>query len=574
MSRYRISEIKLNIDESETILPSKIARKLGRVSGKIVPADIFDVEIVRRSIDARKGQVIRVYTVDFSCNKTLPLPEPPNTEYIIPFVGKFEDKTTEITCEGAGDGDGANGINVSEKDAVRPVVVGFGPCGMFCALVLARAGLSPIVIERGDDVETRMAKVEEFWRSGRLDPESNVQFGEGGAGTFSDGKLNTGIKDPRIRFVLETFVNAGADPDVLMDARPHIGTDALRGIVKRIREEIIALGGEVRFGTRLEGLDIDISIGSSNLEGDVARHTIRVSGPNGEESMECSAVVLALGHSARDTVRVLHAQGLKMEPKPFSMGVRVEHPQRLIDRGMYGEYAVFSAAGPDSTQEKNKPLLPPAYYKLSTKASDGRGVYSFCMCPGGEIVNAASQVGGVVTNGMSNHDRDSGFANSGILVDVRPEDYIEEMSMIPPELAGLAFQEKYEHLAFINGGGNYSLPTTTWSEYRSCFDSQPPTTTTNPVIASLPGFVARGIREAIPVFGQKIKGFNNDETIIKAIESRSSSPVRILRDKDSLQILPGIYPGGEGAGYAGGITSAACDGIKIAEKIIAQIIND
>ena len=665
---------------------------------KLKASEIHDVQIVRRSIDSRKtsknasvknnsdaawknnsdaawkynsvaawknnsdvvgtkntdaagitnqnGEIRWVYTVDFSCDKKLDLPTPSDTTYEIPIVRDSAHRNATNT-----DHFEPSELPSHEKDFVlpeeRPVVVGFGPCGMFCALVLARAGLSPIVIERGDDVDTRQSKVEEFWRTGKLDTESNVQFGEGGAGTFSDGKLNTGINDPRIRFVLETFVEAGADPDILIDGRPHIGTDALRSIVKSIREEIISLEGEVRFRTKLTGIDYDeVSIIPKEYSFKPMRvkgiHTLK---DNEEAFLPTNNVVLALGHSARDTVRVLHAQGLKMEPKPFSMGVRVQHSQELIDRGTYGAHA-------------GHPDLPPAYYKLSTKASDGHGVYSFCMCPGGEIVNAASQENGVVTNGMSNHDRDSGWANSGILVDVRPEDYIPEMTMnledapplnectnptcsiphhdrgIPAELAGMAYQEYYEHLAFINGGSNYNLPTTTWSEYKEAIELRNETTsatsaghgTAEAVIASLPEFVARDIAEAMPVFGRKIKGFDSEDTIIKAIESRSSSPVRIIRDRETMQsqladetmqsqltdetmqshladetmqshladetmqryladrnigghgeqgfpeshlpLIHGVYPGGEGAGYAGGITSAAVDGIKIAEVII------
>ncbi len=571
LNRYRINEVKLNIGEDINTLPEKVAKKLNKSSRrKITSDDILNVKIVRRSIDSRKaakgsgnkqggnkrvdnGEVRWVYTLDFSCNKTLDLPEPLDLKYEIPQVNN----RTSL-----------DGTHLDDKpwesDGLRPVVVGFGPCGMFCSLVLARAGLRPIVIERGDDVDTRQAKVEEFWRSGKLDTESNVQFGEGGAGTFSDGKLNTGINDTRIRFVIETFVEAGANPDILIDGRPHIGTDVLRHVVKNIREEIISLGGEVCFGTKLTSLVFEEGADHQKICG------IKVL-KNGEEFLIPSRqVVLALGHSARDTVRGLHAQGLRMEAKPFSMGVRVQHPQDLIDRGSYGKLA-------------GHPDLPPAYYKLVARASDGRGVYSFCMCPGGEIVNAASQVDGVVTNGMSNHDRDSGYANSGILVDVRPEDYIEfdRDNSNPAELAGIAYQEYYEHLAFINGGRDYSIPTTTWGDYRDAMkviEAMESIDTTKrfsdiddnakAVIASLPVFVARDIKEAMPVFGRKIKGFDDDDTIIKAIESRSSSPVRILRDKESLQAKFGVYPGGEGAGYAGGITSAAVDGIKIAERII------
>ena len=532
MKRYRVQEIKLALGERESVIPEKIAKKYRKAKLKV--SDINDIVVVRKSFDARGDEVKKVYTLDFSCDKNLDLPVAPEFNYDIPFLS-------------------ASKI----EDGRRPIIIGFGPCGMFCALVLARAGLKPIVLERGQDVDTRIQKVEEFWKTGKLDPECNVQFGEGGAGTFSDGKLNSGIKDKRARFVLETFAEAGADKGILIDARPHIGTDALRKIVKNIREEIISLGGEIRFGTSLESLLVE--------DGEIR-------GVNAGEILPTNNLVLAIGHSARDTFRNLRDFGIFMEPKAFSMGVRVQHSQSLIDEAMYGKSA-------------GHPELPPAYYKLATKAGDGRGVYSFCMCPGGEIVNASSQEGGVVTNGMSNQKRDSGFANSGILVDVRPEDYAY-MGMPEDPLAGVYYQEKYEKMAFENGGGTYNIPTTTWGEYKASQEVKGEENSSkdspNPVAASLPDFVARDIYEAMPVFGRKIKGFDNGDTIMKAIESRSSSPVRILRSKETLEgylgsrddgqprVIKGFYPAGEGAGYAGGITSAACDGMKIAEKIIEK----
>lgn len=591
MNKYRINEIKLNPGESTELLPERIAKKINakRLSRKKVAADeLSNLRIVRRSVDARKETTFKVFTVDFDYDGKLNLPMPKNMSYEIPVIQSIW-REDSIRSEGYLD-------ETMVAYNSRPVVVGFGPCGMFCALVLARAGLKPIVLERGDDVDTRIKKVQSFWANGELDVESNVQFGEGGAGTFSDGKLNTGINDSRINFVLNTFVEAGASGDILIDGRPHIGTDVLRDVVKNIRNEIISLGGEVRFGCRVDRLVLDDKVNDAGTEiickgVNVTRRIVaqeqkpeekNETGEQwAEEFIPCREVVLALGHSARDTVRTLHKQGLKMEPKAFSMGVRVQHPQELIDKGTYGEYA-------------GHPDLPPAYYKLSTKASDGRGVYSFCMCPGGEIVNAASQEGGVVTNGMSNRRRDSGFANSGILVDVRPEDYMTEEFALDggqkesaetknhkenescwDPCAGMAFQEKYEKLAFINGGGNYTLPETTWGEYRDYINASSETdraSDARQVIDSLPDFVARDIAEAMPVFGKRIKGFDRDDTVIKAVEARSSSPVRIMRDRDSLEclLISGVYPGGEGAGYAGGITSAACDGIKIAEKIIER----
>lgn len=582
--RYRIEEIKLNPDEAlivnnnlriekdgssiavfcdEEILKARIVEKLGarrrgskRDASRAVSEDISRVQIMRRAIDARED-VKFVYTLDFDSEKKLKLQEVVDQEIVGTDVGMH------VFAEEAESLDAQKDAETAAQP--RPVVVGFGPCGMFCALVLARAGLKPIVIERGSAMDERIAKVKDFWENKVLDPECNVQFGEGGAGTFSDGKLNTGIKDTRIRFVLETFVNAGAAPDILIDARPHIGTNVLRDVVKNIREEIIARGGNIYFNTKLEEIELRDCPGTASEQAKrISRIKIKkknAAGTRGEDFVEeyidADNLVLALGHSARDTVRYLFDAGLNMEAKPFSMGVRVQHPQELIDRATYGNYY-------------GHPALPPAYYKLSYRAEDGRGVYSFCMCPGGEIVNAASQEGGVVTNGMSNAARASGFANSGILVDVRVEDYLgidsasTDRSAYP--LAGIAFQEKYERLAFINGGSDYTLPQTTWGTYRDAVAQRD----AERVVNSLPDFVARDIRESMPHFGKKIKGFDADDTLVIAIESRSSSPVRILRSKETLEAMRGIYPGGEGAGYAGGITSAACDGIRIAEKIIEK----
>ncbi|MBO4234826.1 MAG: NAD(FAD)-utilizing dehydrogenase [Firmicutes bacterium] len=581
-----------------------------KAAQKIYPEDLSNIEIVRRSIDARGGETKFVYTLDFDCEKRVSARGVQNSS-----KGKEREIYEHaIFTSVAGDVSDSSGVEIA--DAARPVVVGFGPCGMFCALVLARAGLRPIVLERGSSIDERVEKVNEFWKNKKLDTECNVQFGEGGAGTFSDGKLNTGIKDERIRFVLETFVNAGASPEILIDARPHIGTDVLCGVVKNIRNEIISLGGEVLFNTRMESVSTtrcesngmkSASMGSGDRGCALSVKSISFMASGGkapnvysnDEAMTIDAedVVIALGHSARDTVRNLYASGLRMEPKSFSMGVRVQHRQELIDGATYGS-------------DYGHPALPPAYYKLSHRTSDGRGVYSFCMCPGGEIVNASSVVGAVVTNGMSNAARDSGYANSGILVDVRPDDYAGKSTEACAEksaddnagydnpLAGIEFQEKYERLAFMNGGGDYTLPSTVWGAYSqtmktkwaknvNCEENAENSAKSENqeegraarVINSLPTFVAQDIYEAMPAFGRKIKGFDAVGTLMVAIESRSSSPVRIVRDRETLQakmrvdgsIINGLYPGGEGAGYAGGITSAACDGIRIAERIISSL---
>ena len=557
MNQYRIDQIKLTPDEEQAVQQKNgeeiFASKIRRILEKAGISDrganeIEKIQILRRSIDGRGGEVHFVYALAFDSRRTIPAGKMKRAG-----IREYREADAYRWPEPG-----------NERLAGRPVVVGFGPCGMFCALVLAEAGYRPLVIERGEDVETRTRKVERFWQDGVLDPECNVQFGEGGAGTFSDGKLNTGVKDPRIRFVLETFVQAGADADILIDARPHIGTDRLRVVVKNIRERIEQLGGEIRFGTRLDELEVEagkitgirvsraaagMKTGGREEDGQKAA---KDADPSVDPSIEagrisasipCQALVLALGHSARDTVRTLYAQGIAMEPKPFSMGVRVQHPQEVIDRANYG-------------QAYGHPSLPPAYYKLAYRAADGRGVYSFCMCPGGEIVCASSQEGGVVTNGMSNRRRDSGQANSGILVDVRTSDFPDAAD----PLSGIALQEEYERRAYRNAGGRYKPPETTYGQLQAGEAPQ--------VAASLPDFVLHDLLEAMPEFGRKIKGFDAPETVIKAIESRSSSPVRILRDRETLQAEPGFYPAGEGAGYAGGITSAACDGIKIAEQII------
>lgn len=509
--RYRIQQIKLNIEEKKDKLPEKIKKKLGRKD-----IELINWEIVKESIDARdKSDIKLVYTVDFDCNKPLKLGGKPKLE-LAPDMTYAQVSSGDETIEG------------------RPVVVGFGPCGMFCALILASQGYRPIVVERGSNVEKRAEDVKKFWEKGALNTESNVQFGEGGAGTFSDGKLTTGIKDPRIRKVLTEFVEAGADPDILYKQKPHIGTDVLRVVVKNIREKIISLGGEVIFDTKLIGIGL--------TDGQVKSVTLETADGQ-QKTIETSVLVTAIGHSARDTFRYLNSIGVEMKQKPFSMGVRVEHPQEIIDRSQYG----------------NCKLLSPADYKLSCHLENGRGVYTFCMCPGGEVIIASSQEGMVVTNGMSNRARNSGVANSALLVDVRPEDFGSEHP-----LAGVDFQEKYEKLAFENGGCTYKAPKTLWKDFRD--DAQ----ASMAVQKSLPDFVVAGLKEAMPIFGRKIKGFDADDAIMTAVESRSSSPVRFARSETGEGTFVGLYPAGEGAGYAGGITSAACDGIKVAEKIIKK----
>lgn len=506
--RYILGEIRLRPDEPEEIIPKKIAKKL-RINRK----EIQDVQVVRRSVDARRKPDVRiVYTAEFSCRRNLPVDRAKPKKPVLPVHGNRIMKG-------------------------RPVIAGFGPCGMFAALTLARQGYRPLVLERGGTIEERVRKVDAFWKEGILDPECNVQFGEGGAGTFSDGKLTTGIRDPRTRTVLEEFVRAGAPEDILIDRKPHIGTDILRTAVKNLREEIRKCGGEIRFSTRFSEIGIE--------KGQVT--SVIAEGPEGKEEFPTEIFVLAVGHSARDTFRELQRENIPMEAKPFSIGVRIEHPQSLIDHAQYGG------------AEKNWPL-PPADYKLSWHGKNGRGVYTFCMCPGGEVIISSSSPGETVTNGMSNSRRDSGKANSALLVDVRVSDFSD------PEdpLSGVDFQRKYEQLAFQNGGKNYQPPQTIWRDFRDGTDKA------DPVISSLPEFVVEAIREAMPQFGKKLSGFDRDDALIRAVESRSSSPVRILRGKDMMTQVKGLYPGGEGAGYAGGIMSSAVDGIRIAEQIIKE----
>lgn len=524
---YRVSQIKLRPGEDKRRIPEKIAKKLG-----LAEPDILDWKIVKESVDARKKpDILLVYTVDFESGRTDLLSQGRKRKDLT----HAPDEKYEIRkCE--------------EKPSNRPVVVGAGPCGMFAAYVLAVAGLCPMAIEQGAPVERRVRDVERFWKEGILDTRSNVQFGEGGAGTFSDGKLTTGVKDIRIRKILEVFVQAGADESILYKNRPHIGTDVLRKVVVNIRSMIEELGGEYLFDTKVT---------------DIITENGKVTGLKTEErTIPAEKVILAPGHSARDTIRMLHEKKIPMEKKPFSMGVRIQHPQVVINRAQYGDESLAE-------------ILGPADYKLSCRCSDGRGVYTFCMCPGGEVVVASSQEEGVVTNGMSYSERGGEYANSALLADVRVsdmEDHVpadaageEEPDAGDDVLAGVKMQEYYEHLAFVNGGSLYNAPETTWKEFREGSSKA------EPVTGSLPDFVTGAIREAMPKLGKKLKGFDDPDTLMMAVESRSSSPVRILRDSDTYESIEGLYPAGEGAGYAGGIVSAAADGMRAAEKVIEKI---
>jgi hypothetical protein len=428
----------------------------------------------------------------------------------------------------------------------RPVVVGTGPCGLFAALLLAQSGYQPIILERGKQVDERVKDIQKFWETGDLTPNSNVQFGEGGAGTFSDGKLTTQIKNKNITTVLEAFVAAGAPETILYKSKPHIGTDILRKVVKNMRQTIEALGGTFLFETCLTNLKIE----DGRLKAVELNH---------EKWLPTDVCILAIGHSARDTFEMLYEQGVKMQQKPFAMGMRIEHPQTLIDAAQYKAYA-------------GHPKLGPAEYKLVHHAQNGRAVYSFCMCPGGYVVASASEEGGVVTNGMSEYSRDGENANSAILVSIRPQDF---GSAHP--LAGVALQRQLERLGYTLGGETYqapaqrvgdflkNTPTTAWGKVKPTY--LPGVVMCN-LAAHLPAFMVEAITEAMPVFERKIKGFADEDAVFTGFETRSSSPVTILRNLDQLSNIFGLYPAGEGAGYAGGITSAAVDGIEVAHAIM------
>ncbi|MDM0011165.1 NAD(P)/FAD-dependent oxidoreductase [Variovorax sp. J22P168] len=546
----RISEVKLPLDHDPQALSRAVASTLA------TPVEsLADVHVFKRSFDARKAELLQVYIVDVAF--TDPAIE---AAVLARFAGNPRIATTP-------DMQWRAPVAAPASLAVRPVVVGFGPCGMFAALMLAQMGFRPIVLERGKTVRQRTRDTWGLWRKSVLDPESNVQFGEGGAGTFSDGKLYSQIKDPRFlgRKVMEEFVKAGAPPEILYVAHPHIGTFKLVKVVEHMRGEIVALGGEIRFEQRVTDLLIEDGPDGRRLRG----LTVRDQRSGETSELRADHVVLALGHSARDTFEMLHARGVHIDAKPFSIGFRVEHPQGLIDRARWGRHA-------------GHPLLGAADYKLVHHASNGRSVYSFCMCPGGTVVAATSEPGRVVTNGMSQYSRNERNANAGIVVGIDPRDFPGwEDGRTGSALAGIDLQRQLESRAFELGGGDYRAPGQLVGDFvagrpstalGSVTPSYKPGVTPGDLHAALPGYAIEAMREAFPAFGRKIKGFDLHDAVLTGVETRTSSPIRITRGEDFQSLnLRGLYPAGEGASYAGGILSAGVDGIKVAEAVARSV---
>ncbi|AXA92133.1 NAD(P)/FAD-dependent oxidoreductase [Massilia sp. YMA4] len=531
----RLNELKLPLNHTEPELTEAILARLD-----IAPEMLLSFTVHKRSYDARKkANIILIYSLDVATTDDagvlqrrkhdVHLMPSPDMEY------KFV----------------AHGVN-TDGSQPRPVVIGMGPCGLFAALILAQMGLKPIVLERGKTVRERTKDTFGFWRKRVLNPESNVQFGEGGAGTFSDGKLYSQIKDPRYlgRKVLTEFVKAGAPEEIMYVSKPHIGTFRLVKMVEAMREEIVALGGEIRFEQRVTDFEIEEKDGVRQLRG-----LLLASG----ERIVTDHVVLAIGHSSRDTFQVLYERGVYIEAKPFSIGFRVEHPQSLIDTCRFGPNA-------------GHPILGAADYKLVHHAKNGRAVYSFCMCPGGTVVAAASEPGRVVTNGMSQYSRAERNANSAIVVSISPEDYPGH------PLAGIEFQRRLEEKAFELGGGNYSAPGQLMgdfvagkpsTEFGAVIPSYKPAVHLTDLATILPDYAVEALREAFPAFDKQVRGYFKHDAVLTGLETRTSSPIRIKRRDDDLQSLNtrGLFPAGEGAGYAGGILSAGVDGIKVAEAV-------
>lgn len=532
----RLTNIKLPLDHSESDMRKAIVQKLA-----INDSELIEYNVYKRSYDARKKKtIVFIYSLDVETRK--------NTQLLAQFAEdpQVKEKPNEYYQTVA---------QAPEGLTERPIIVGMGPCGLFVGLILSQMGFKPIILERGKAVRERTVDTFGLWRKAKLNTESNVQFGEGGAGTFSDGKLYTQIKDPQHhgRKVLQEFVAAGAPEEILYLNKPHIGTFKLVSMVEKMRATIESLGGEVRFEQRVD----DVLIENQQVQGVVLA--------NGE-TLRSQHIVFAIGHSARDTFHMLFDKGVYIEAKPFSIGFRIEHPQSLIDQCRFGDYA-------------GNEQLGAADYKLVHHCKNGRSVYSFCMCPGGTVVAATSAEGHIVTNGMSQYSRNERNANSAIVVGIEPEqDYPEH------PLAGLALQDKLEKQAFVLGGENYNAPVQRLGDFLanqpskvmgSVEPSYKPGVKWSDLSSSLPTYAIAAIREALPAFDKKIRGFAMPDAVLTAVETRTSSPIRIKRDRESLQSIniQGLYPAGEGAGYAGGILSAAVDGIKIAEALALDIVN-
>jgi hypothetical protein len=534
----RITELRLPIDHAPEAVEAAILKRL-----KLPAKDLLGFEVFKRSYDARKNVALSfIYTVDLSVKNEeailsqfdgdIHIRPSPDTSY------HFKAKAPDSIATGK---------------SLRPVVIGFGPCGIFAALVLAQMGFKPIVLERGKKVRERTQDTWGLWRKNTLNPESNVQFGEGGAGTFSDGKLYSQIKDSQFygRKVINEFVKAGAPAEIRYVAKPHIGTFRLVGVVEKMRQEIIDLGGEIRFSQKVIGFDIQ----NDHITG------VKI---EGHEDLAADHVVLALGHSARDTFQALHTAGVFMEAKPFSVGFRIEHPQSLIDRARLGPHA-------------GNELIGAADYKLVHHAKNGRSVYSFCMCPGGTVVAATSEPNRVVTNGMSQYSRNERNANAGIVVGITPEDYPGG------PMAGIEFQRAIESKAFELGGGTYEAPGQlvgdflegkASTQFGSVIPSYKPGVHLTDLADSLPAYAIEAIREALPAFEKQIKGFSMKDAVLTGVETRTSSPLRITRGPHFQSLnIKGLYPAGEGAGYAGGILSAGVDGIKVAEAVALDYLS-
>ena len=540
----RLTEIKLTLAHADHALQDAILHTL-----EIALADLASFTVFKRSFDARKAEIMQVYIVDVVLGSvTLEaalLARHAGNPHIFP--------TPDMAYHPVG--------SAPASLPLRPVVVGFGPCGMFAALVLAQMGFRPIVLERGKTVRERTKDTWGLWRKNVLNPESNVQFGEGGAGTFSDGKLYSQIKDPRHlgRKVMNEFVKAGAPADILFEAHPHIGTFKLVKVVEHLREQIIALGGEIRFQQRVTDVLIEGSADKKHIRG----LTVLDQATGQLHELRADQVVLALGHSSRDTFAMLHERGVYVEAKPFSIGFRVEHPQGLIDRARWGRHA-------------GDPSLGAAEYKLVHHASNGRSVYSFCMCPGGTVVAATSEAGRVVTNGMSQYSRNERNANAGIVVGIDPRDFPGS------PLAGIELQRQLESHAYVLGGSNYEAPGQLVGDFVAgrpstglgdVMPSYKPGVALGDLSSALPGYAIEAMREAFPAFGQKIKGFDRHDAVLTGVETRTSSPIKMSRGDDMQSLnVRGLYPAGEGASYAGGILSAGVDGIKVAEAVARSVL--